>query len=62
MKREEAIDKFVPTRDTGNDIYVFIDKLYYEGYLILTPEDLKKVEAMTVLAEVHGMNPFKPKE
>jgi len=62
MKREEAIDKFAQTCDPVNHLYILVDKLYKEGYIILTPNELKKVNTAIVLADVHGMNPFKPKK
>ena len=36
----------------------WVDYLYNRGYIIITPEEIKKINAMTVLASIHGMNPF----
>jgi len=64
MKEKEALEMknklfFLSVSD---DVHSFIKKLYKHGYIILTPEELNKVDAMTTLAEAHGMNPFKPKK
>lgn len=61
MKKQEALDKFDPLRNR-DDVYDFIEKLYEENYLILTPEEHKKVNDAIVIADVHGMNPFSPKD
>lgn len=36
----------------------FIEWLYKNDYLIISPEEKKKIDGMTVLAHIHGMNPF----
>ena len=40
----------------------FVNRLYAKGYMIISPEELKKINGMTIIAEIHGQNPFKPKE
>lgn len=61
MKEKEALNKLCPIPTTDEKCN-FLKNLYKQGYLILSPEEIEKVHAMTVLAEVHGMNPFKPKK
>jgi len=60
MKKKEVLDKFDPYR--YNAIFSsFVNWLYKKGNIILSPEEVKGVDAMTTLAETHGMNPFNPK-
>lgn len=57
MTKKEAIKEFV----TNSDRLIFkvlINEIYKEGYMIITPEELKKIDSITVLAHIHGMNPF----
>lgn len=60
MTKDEAIEKFFPMVDDSTFGKTFIRGIYDEGYLVLTPEEVKKVDACIVLADVHGMNPFAP--
>jgi len=60
MKEKEALDKLGPI-PTTDEICNFVKNLYKKGYLIVSPEELDKINSITVLAGVHGMNPFKPK-
>ena len=39
-----------------------IQWLYENGYEILTPDEVEKINGMTVMAHVHGMNPFENNE
>lgn len=36
----------------------FIKYLYKLGYVIISPEELEKINGMTIMAHIHGMNPF----
>ncbi len=58
MDKKSALKEFSLPYLTGRK--KFIEKLYKDGYVICSPEDMKKIDGMTVLAEVHGMNPFNP--
>ena len=40
-------------------IDTFIEWLYDEGNMIINPEELGKINGMTILADIHGQNPFK---
>lgn len=59
MKKEEAMKCFFPDLDKTVYGKSFIHHLYEKGYLILSPEEMKKVNSAIVIADVHGMNPFK---
>ena len=39
----------------------FIEWLYENGYMILSPDEIKKVNQAIVIADIHGMNPFSKK-
>lgn len=60
MTKEALIKDFEPLASYG-EINEFIEDLYEQGYCVLSPDERKKVDGIIVLAEVHGMNPFKPK-
>lgn len=62
MKKEEAIKQFFPSPDDTVFGINWINSIYKDGYVILSPEEMKKVDSVIVIADVHGMNPFKPKE
>jgi hypothetical protein len=43
---------------SGQEQETFVKWLYDRGYIIVTPDELDKINGMTVLAHAHGMNPF----
>lgn len=40
----------------------FIKYLYKNGYMIISPIELEKINGMTIMAHIHGMNPFEEKK
>jgi len=47
MKEKEALDKLCPI-PTTDETRNFLKDLYKEGYLILSPEELEKVNSITM--------------
>lgn len=58
MTKEEAINEFFKDADDTVFGKHFINWLYDRGYMIVTPEELEKIDGMTIMAHIHGMNPF----
>ena len=52
MTKKEALEFFNPSGNRGvtDD---FMKELYQLGYSILSPDEKKKVDGMTILAEIH---------
>ena len=61
MTKQEAIDLIVGTKTISPFTRSFIFWAYKNGYCILSPDEVKKVDGMTILAQIHGMNPFEEK-
>lgn len=64
MDKESALEElqkeFHLSWHKDYDKLTLIETLYSNGYVICSPEDMEKINGMTALAEVHGMNPFNP--
>lgn len=66
MDKKTAIKEFDISHFTGHEevrklnyaTLKFIEKLYEDGYIICSPEEIEEINGMTVLADVHGMNSF----
>lgn len=59
MNKKEALNEFF--KNTEDDTVFgkeFISWLYDRGFVIINREELKKINSMTVLADIHGMNPL----
>lgn len=61
MKEKDAIKKFFPNPDDTTFGRMFIFSLYKQEYIIITPEEKKKIDDAVKIAHIHGMNPFDKK-
>ena len=61
VTKDEALELLVSTKSAPALSRSFIAWLYKNGYEILTPDEVEKVNGMIVMAHVHGMNPFEKK-
>ena len=62
MTEEEALELIVETKAISPFTRSFVYWLYKNDYVVVSPEEKKKIDGMTVLAHVHGMNPFEEKK
>ena len=58
MTKAEALKLIVESKATSPSTRNFVSWLYENGHMIITPDELEKINGMTVMAHVHGMNPF----
>jgi len=59
MTKEEAIEWVVNTKEISPFTRNFVEWLYDEhGGVIANKEEHDKINGMTMMAYVHGMNPF----
>lgn len=58
MTKPDALKLIVESKATSPSTRSFVRWLYENGYIIITPDELGKIDGMTVLAHAHGMNPF----
>lgn len=62
MNKKEAIEWVVDTKEIPRNTRNFVEWLYDKhGGFIANKEDCDKITGMTILADIHGQNPFKPK-
>ncbi len=59
MTKEEAIDWIINTKEISWNTRNFVEWLYDKhGGFIANKEDNDRITDITILASVHGMNPF----
>ena len=58
MTKAEALKLIVESKATSPSTRSFVKWLYENGYMIVTPDELDKINGMCVMAHFHGMNPF----
>ena len=61
MTKPDALKLIVESKATSPSTRSFVRWLYENGYIIITPDELGKIDGMTVMAHFHGMNPFENK-
>lgn len=62
MTKEEAIDWVIKTKEISPFTRNFVEWLYDKhGGFVANKEDSDKIIGMTMLADIRGQNPFKPK-
>ena len=61
MTKSEALELIVESKATSPSTRSFVAWLYENGYMVVNPDELEKINSMTVMAHFHGMNPFENK-